>query len=371
MNAADDAGVPAWLEQAVAGRRNYRQEVQDIAARYPHVVFYGCGSMFHSILDTWRTYVGTPVSWCCDSDPGKWGRTFEGIRCIPVDDLVRMKDECAVFVTIDRSQEVFDFLRGAGFPSVNTFYLFDLLASDYLLSQDVSVLAGHLAATYRMLGDERSREVFRAIVERVFGHGTHVHVMAGVRDDDQYFAPDLLHLGADESFVDVGAFTGDTVLEFVERTGGRFREVYAFEMDARNFAELSATVDALPQRERIHAYNFGLWDAETELVYASDDSSSRIGEGAAVGRVKRLDDVLDGGRVTFLKMDVEGAEPQALRGAAASITAWRPALAVCVYHDFRHLWEIPGYLRGLVPDYRIFLRQYTGIERETVCYALP
>jgi FkbM family methyltransferase len=341
-----------------------------MADRYPHVVFYGCGSMFHSVLGTWRSYIGRPISWCCDSDSSKWGRSFGGVRCISVDELVAIKDECAVFVTIDRSQGVFDLLSSRGFPAIHTLYMFDLIASEYLLTTDRSELVDNLRDTYEMLSDQRSRDVFSAIMERVFGDGTRADIMARVRDCDQYFAPDIVNLTRDESFVDVGAFTGDTVLDFVTRTSGQFERVYAFEMDSANFSALSATVAALPQRERIHPFNIGLWDEDAEILYSPDDSSSRIGAGTAVGRVRPLDDVLNGDRVTFVKMDVEGAEPQALRGAAATIAACRPTMAVCVYHDLRHLWEIPQYLKGLVPDYRIFLRQYTDIERETVCYAL-
>jgi hypothetical protein len=70
-------------------------------------------------------------------------------------------------------------------------------------------------------------------------------------------------------------------------------------------------------------------------------------------------------------MDIEGAEPNALRGAAGIIRAQRPKLAICVYHDFRHLWEIPLYVKSLNPGYKLYLRHHTPLEYETVCYAVP
>ena len=83
-----------------------------------------------------------------------------------------------------------------------------------------------------------------------------------------------------------------------------------------------------------------------------------------------LDDVLKNKKVTFVKMDIEGAEPQALRGAENIIRTQKPRLAICIYHDLKHLWEIPFYIKNLVPEYKIYLRHHTNLEYETVCYAI-
>jgi hypothetical protein len=80
---------------------------------------------------------------------------------------------------------------------------------------------------------------------------------------------------------------------------------------------------------------------------------------------------MHGEPVTFIKMDVEGAEPLALRGASRIIRSQKPRLAVCVYHHFSHLWEVPGMIHELVPEHRIYLRHHTNLEYETVCYAVP
>jgi hypothetical protein len=75
---------------------------------------------------------------------------------------------------------------------------------------------------------------------------------------------------------------------------------------------------------------------------------------------------------TFVKMDIEGAEPAALRGAAATIREHRPALAVCVYHEQDHLWTIPLQLRALCGDgYRYFLRRHEPDTWDVVLYAVP
>ena len=126
----------------------------------------------------------------------------------------------------------------------------------------------------------------------------------------------------------------------------------------------------MPEQDRIKIYNLGIWDSECDITYSIGDSQSTVGLGEGKGHVVPLDDALHDEKTTFIKMDIEGAEPQALRGARKIIQTQKPKLAICIYHDFRHLWEIPLYIKSLVPEYRIYFRHHTNLEYETVCYAI-
>lgn len=76
-------------------------------------------------------------------------------------------------------------------------------------------------------------------------------------------------------------------------------------------------------------------------------------------------------KVTFIKMDIEGAELEALKGCQNTIKKYRPKLAISVYHKKEDIIEIPGYIMSLVPDYHFYLRHYSSGFAETVLYALP
>ena len=108
-----------------------------------------------------------------------------------------------------------------------------------------------------------------------------------------------------------------------------------------------------------------------EITYSVEKAQSTVGSGNMKGNVVRLDDAICNARISFLKMDIEGAEPQALEGARQTILAQKPKLAICVYHHIKDLWEIPLFIKSLVLEYRIFLRHHTTLDYETVCYALP
>jgi FkbM family methyltransferase len=354
----------------LARKRNYRSEVKALTERYPHVVFYGCGAILGSIMETWNAQIGRKIDFCCDSDPAKWGQVFHGARCLSPAELREMRDTCTVFVTIGDFKPVYTQLKAWGFPSVHQLFKYDLLASEYLAQADEAVLLDQLCEAHALMGDERSRQVFEAIVTRVLGDGTDIDVMVRVCEGDQYFPKGLIEPSPQERLVDAGAYNGDTVRDFLRRTGGRFEHIYAFELDARNHQALADCAHNLPGGTRIQTFNLGIWDREAEISYSIGLTQSHVGNGEGRGRVVPLDQALAGEKITFIKMDIEGAEPQGLRGAADLIRSQRPTLAICIYHDFRHLWEIPTYLKSLVPGYRIYLRHHTNLEYETVCYAL-
>jgi len=365
-----DAPADDRIAALLAGRANYRQDVTRLVQNHSYVVFYGCGAILNSIVDTWTEQIGRPIDFCCDSNPEKWGRLFAGVRCLSPDELVKIKDRCAVFVTIGQFRPVLKFLTATGFSTVNLIYKYDLETSDFLDKHDPGEVAAGLRRARQLFCDQKSLDVFDSILERVFGGGKNPDLMVNVCEGDQYFPADIIRLSEHECFVDVGAFDGDTVRDFVTRTGGQFDRVDAFEVSRINYSHLTANVALMPGADRINALNLGIWDADCDVTYSIGQSQSTIGHGEARGHVVRLDDVLGDERVTFIKMDIEGAELNALQGARTVIQTQKPRLAICVYHHLKHLWEIPLYINELVPDYRFYLRHHTTLEYETVCYAV-
>lgn len=192
---------------------------------------------------------------------------------------------------------------------------------------------------------------------------------------EQYFPGDIVRLSEDEVFVDGGAFDGDTLADFVGRVGERFAHYHAFEPDAANRARLMARVQGLPAgvREKITIYPLALHAGSATLSFTDQGGpTSHLGTGGNTSvRGERLDAILAVQRLSFLKLDVEGAERAALAGAKAGITQHRPQVAACVYHEPNDLWEIPQLLAALLPNSRFYLRQHGFDGWETVVYVVP
>lgn len=167
--------------------------------------------------------------------------------------------------------------------------------------------------------------------------------------------------------VDAGAFDGDTARVFAAASGNRHAAIHAFEPDPHNHAKLSTALAGIP---RARAHRLGLWSQGGRLRFdASGGHGSRIdADGGGEVDVVALDEWPDL-RPTLIKMDIEGAELPALRGAARSIAEGRPALAIAVYHRIEDLAEIPAFLHGLRPDAPMTLAHHSGYLFDTMLYA--
>lgn len=184
----------------------------------------------------------------------------------------------------------------------------------------------------------------------------------------QYFDLGVLAKNPDEVFIDGGCFDLQTVRAFSEWCNNQYKKVYCFEPDPVNYEQCRKNV----WDERIDIQNAGLWNKTCQLSFSSSgDIASKISEeGESLVNVVALDDQLIKEKVTFIKMDIEGAELQALEGAKDIICRDKPKLAICVYHLKEDIWTIPEYILKLNPSYTLYLRHYSMADNDTVLYAI-
>jgi FkbM family methyltransferase len=202
----------------------------------------------------------------------------------------------------------------------------------------------------------------------------------------QYYEDGYISIGEREVFVDGGAHRGESAVEFLRRAveaGRRYARVHSFEPDQGNFEAAARNVSQLPSVTRVRK---GLWMCEAALTFfeKGDTLGSSFvllpgapeGEGAFVHRVPvtSLDAYFGGAPEsdwpTFIKMDVEGAEKEALLGAAGVIGAKKPKLAICAYHKPEDVYALPRTIMRLHGGYRFALRHYLPGPHETVLYAV-
>jgi FkbM family methyltransferase len=170
--------------------------------------------------------------------------------------------------------------------------------------------------------------------------------------------------------IDAGGCWGDTALYFAHEVGPGGR-VFSFEFTPSNIAILERNRDLNPLlADRIDVVTRALWDTSGEMPASTIRTS---GDAAATDQVRTItiDDFArdTAGRLDFIKMDIEGAELSALRGAEATLRKYRPALAIAIYHRDRDFVDIPLFLDGLGLGYRFYLDHFTIYGEETVLFA--
>ncbi len=290
------------------------------------------------------------------------------------------KQDTVVVITVGKEyyhQEIISYLKGLGFQNI-------ILATDiyeyHLLSTPNELIKNgfcyyhdnqsRIEASYKLFTDNLSREIFSTVlrthmlrqVTRISSHPL----------KEQYFPHDIKMVKGYSRFVSCGAYDGDTIKQ-LNKYIGKVDTVVCFEPDIDNY-ELLARY--LCERHNdiantVFAYPCGVFSREAQPRFSNGDkTNSMVSEqGNSFIQCATLDKTLPGFNPTFITMDVEGMELEALKGAEVIIRENKPDLAICIYHSPNHLWDIPLYLYILSLGYKFYLRNYTSFISETVLYA--
>jgi FkbM family methyltransferase len=326
-----------------------------------------------------------PVAFA-DETPSKQGQSLDGVPILGLADAVARYANNAVFaVTILnpdlRFLEAERRLRQHGVRSVISFLHLARHFPDRLLPylqfeipQNLVVKRADIFRALRLFTDDESRRQFVAHIR--FRLLLAFDALPEGADGDYFSAEFLAPLPADTTFVDCGAYDGDTIRLFLQHRKDGFREILAFEPDPGNYARLRSYVAGLPTAigRLITTYPMGVGARRERATFSATGNmgASFDGAGNCVVETIALHEVIPGDlRSLFIKLDVEGAEDAALAGAEPLIRGAKPLLAVSVYHRPDDLWTIPLDLHAMNPDYRLFLRTLGHDGTDVICYAVP
>ena len=353
------------------------------------IVLMGAGGLGRRTLAALRQHGIEPLAFA-DNAVGRQGTTVDGLHVVSPEAAARGLGRRAAFVvTIWGANRPHRFghsreqLRALGcdvvcaFPplfwkypeTLLPYYLQDLPSR--LLDDRTNVLRA-----FDVWEDDASRAEYVAQVR--FRLSADFDGLAHPVEHPQYFPDDLFARSSDEWIVDGGAYDGDTVRMVSMVYGDSFGHILALEPDPANFLKLQSTVAALSPlaAAKVECRRAALGSERSTLYLdATGTASSTASAVASVGTIavaaETLDALVEGARPTFVKLDVEGFEVDALEGARGTIQRHGPVLAICVYHRPNHLWKIPLLLRQWRDDYALFLRPHNEEGWDLVCYAVP
>ena len=189
----------------------------------------------------------------------------------------------------------------------------------------------------------------------------------------EYFDLPCFVPSENEIFVDAGGYDGDTVRKFLTWCNRRYKKIYVFEPDIENCKKLRATI-INEKINNVEIYEQGVWNKKERLYF--DNNGDNISHITADGKTQIIVDTIDNmvgdEAVTFIKLDVEGAELEALEGAKETIERNRPRIAVCIYHKPEDFIKIPLYIINNFPYYKLYIRKYSHAWNyyDTILYAV-
>jgi FkbM family methyltransferase len=327
-------------------------------------------------LTTLCSDLGIQVAVLADDHPAKVGSQIAGHTVEPLAALTRLDRMTPIVIASHRVLAATERLRGLSFNTVLPFAALQIMAPDLFpphmfydgMLDDLWDNRDRYARLHDQLADQRSRDVLDAVL--AFRQTLDPVALKPVLDDDDLYAPKgLIAFSNGEVYVDGGSYDGDTIRTFMRRVDNRFERIYAFEPDPATFGALQSNFSAEPRVEAIHA---GLHREKGLLRFKDDGSRGAIftSDGEIEMPVTTLDDVIGEAPVSYIKMNIEGAEIDALQGGERLIRRELPKLALSVYHRPSDLWRIPEIVKQFGPGYDLYLRQHDGGIIETVLYAL-
>lgn len=184
---------------------------------------------------------------------------------------------------------------------------------------------------------------------------------------------DLFTANENEIIVNAGCLDCKTDLEMLKWGEGKVKKIYALEPDPVNAEVCRKIIKENRVEEIVTLVEKGAWSENLIMKFNSnpkDVGSGMISESGISVEVDKIDNIVGEDAVTFIKMDIEGAELPALKGAKETIIKNRPKLAICIYHKESDIYIIPKYILSIVPEYRFYIRHYNSNSWETVLYAV-
>ena len=227
-----------------------------------------------------------------------------------------------------------------------------------------------------------NKEILKELLQHGFPEDHILNFGVLCQSPEQYFEPGIITPQEHEVFVDGGCYDGATIRRFVSWCGGRYDAIYSYEPDRQNYQLALDRFAAWPVRD-LKLINKGLWSGEEVLhfnesgtqgsgIVGEDKENETISQENGVIRIETtsIDQTVAGAPVSFIKLDVEGAEYEALRGAEDTIRKYHPRMAVSIYHKPEDIFTLPELIMSYSEEYRFYLRHYQFSQYETILYAV-
>jgi FkbM family methyltransferase len=335
----------------------------DIFKPEKRIAIYGAGFLGQWAVQ-WLLSQHANIIAIFDSDTTKSGKRIAGVKVYKQDDILKVQPDF-IFITARHAiKSISNKLKKLGIDngSLEAFYIANNF-SNFIKVHD------------KFLVDKFSKKTLRAVLmAKLSGKKKYCE---DVFELGQYFC--LPHFAASEkeSYVDAGAYVGDSIERFIWVNNGCFSKIYGFEPGPRQFVALESRINRLINEWAINLDDIKL--SQTALSNKTDSicTDSNNGQlqslalsvcGEDIVQTISLDEFLMGEKVTFIKADVEGMEMQLLQGATKTIKRYKPKLAICVYHYPNDILDLLSYINHIVPEYKFSLRHHSPQQLETVLY---
>ncbi len=320
------------------------------------IIMYGTGNGADKVFEIFEK-LDIKVSGITASNSFVRERYFHGFKVTPVSDFFEKYKNFTIVITFgSQISEVIDNIKELSQKQRVLVPCVPVIENEIFDRDFLEKNEENLNKAYSVLADEKSKEVFKNYVNFEFSGKLQYLFQMESTIDEAYI--NCLKLSNNEAFIDIGAYRGDTVNQFLHFTDNRYSFITAVEPDEKTFKKLILNTEKL---ENFKAVNSAVSDIDGEISFSSlAGRQSTIGEGKTISSVT-LNSLSNEHIPSFIKIDSEGAEMRILKGGEDILKAHKPKLKIAAYHKNRDIFEIPLFLKSINPDYKIFMRHHPYI----------
>lgn len=315
------------------------------------IVLYGMGNGTDMVMEK-LDEIGVKASEVFASDEFVRGHSFRGYKVIKYSDVCEKYEDFVIVVCFAvhddamlekiRRMSTEHTLFAPNVPIVND----GVFTREFIEEHDEE-----FDEAYALLSDDFSRKSYIDILN--FKVSGKVEYLFSCQKNKAEIYSEYLRLDNNEVFMDLGAYDGDTVREFLQATDNQYKKIIAVEADEKNYKKLTDKTNGV---ERIETYNLAAWNKKETLFF--EKKKGRNSKLSSAGQVEvqadSVDNILDGEKITVLKMDIEGSEEMALDGAKKTIQTYKPKLYVCAYHRNDDMFRLPLKINEIHKGYKFY-----------------
>lgn len=330
------------------------------------IFIYGMGDGALKIMKVFEQY-NIPLAGFFASDEFVRGHYFEGHL---VHKLSEIEEKVEDFIVV--------LAFAAGYESLYK-RINEIAAHHILLAPDVPVAGDGLFtynyflqhkdkfdAVYEMLADEKSKLTYENVINfKISGKINYLNECTSPKEE---IFNEIVPIKEHGVYIDLGAYNGDTVLEYIKASNDSYSHIYAFEPNQKNFRKLEKNILGLPN---ITTFNAGAWNYSGSIKFTKNEG--RMSHASEKGEIETPCLAVDEAvtvQSDLIKLDVEGAEREAILGAKNQITNGADVISA-LYHRNEDMFAIPLQIKELAPDLKMYIRHQLYIPAwETNLYAV-
>lgn len=315
---------------------------------------------------------------------GEVGKPYHGYTVQFIDNITELYDQNTVFILCSVNwNDYINELNGKGFQKVYSLRLLfrgnrdnkysqvwkNIMAMSGMCPVNEALYQSKIEQLYTVCEDDDSKKTV-AYVLRMRKDNTDDNqfiMQENFGIDPDYFEQSFLSFCFEETYLDIGPQDGGTIDDFVRRVNNQYKNIMAWEIGKDSLRILNKKY----KDKRIQICSYGAWNENTIMSVGGTNGGRHLQSDDGENEImcRRIDDVVDC-PVTLIKMDIEGAEMNALLGARETIKKYKPKLMISLYHKPNDIWELPLFVKELVPEYKIYIRHHRTTPNDTVLYAV-